>query len=168
MDTVLIPYEGTMSKFKDPKLKTALKEARRQFKGKRKHKGDPVPHARFFKDLRAGKKVKFKGAFQENYYHVWKWKKRVPSLSFIKRIESLIKLTTIQIYGNTQSYSKRRKKKHSARGKTCEVCWVNKAICQHHMILLINGGYDNGINRICICRTCHTLMHPWMDKKWMK
>jgi len=31
--------------------------------------------------------------------------------------------------------------------------------------LIKNGGYDNGVNRICICNKCHDIIHEWMPFK---
>jgi hypothetical protein len=81
-----------------------------------------------------------------------------------EKIERLIELSKIQIY-NKIPYDRRRKKKHPVSfGRRCWIC-PNKASISHHIILINNGGFDNGINRIDVCEDCHKLIHPWLEIK---
>jgi len=43
------------------------------------------------------------------------------------------------------------------------VCEKNQAACQHHIVLLVNGGPDTSWNRITICFDCHKKIHPWLS-----
>jgi hypothetical protein len=114
----------------------------------------------YYSSVRKGKAPKPESAFEENYHICWNFKKRAKKYDFNTKIFELKRLADIVLTGNLISYSKRRKAKHKTARKC--FCCGNKAFYQHHIILLKNGGYDNGINRIPICHECHVLIHPWM------
>ena len=100
-------------------------------------------------------------AWEQNQDYALMFKKGSTHLTKKQKIVALRKLSEIVVAGNRQSYRKRRLKKHRGWGK-CFVCKDNKAIFQHHIILLKNGGYDSNINRIPICEYCHAEIHDWM------
>jgi 5-methylcytosine-specific restriction endonuclease McrA len=58
------------------------------------------------------------------------------------------------------TYLRNRSKKFKPTGN-CEVCG-EKAYCQHHITPLYNGGTNQFMNRINICRNCHVEVHTWM------
>jgi hypothetical protein len=115
----------------------------------------------YFKNLKKGIIVEPKGAFENNYLICFLFKKQFKDKGRKEILERLIELSKLKIDGNTQSYAHRRRKKHKSY-KKCFVCKTNISNYQHHIILLKNGGYDNGINRIPICGGCHMIIHPWM------
>jgi len=68
---------------------------------------------------------------------------------------SSIRLDAKTDYAHRRSIRKVKK-------KLCFVCKVNNANCNHHIILIKNGGYSCKLNTISICNTCHKEIHPWM------
>lgn len=134
-----------------------LKSAQKDLKKKKKRK-----RSGFFKSIRKGKDWEPNSPFEENYKLCCEFKKFKGTPK--EKLEKLKKLSCIVIKNNTQPYDKRRKKSHGAWKKKCFVC-KKEASCQHHIIQLQNGGYDNGINRIPICDECHETIHPWMGKR---
>ena len=141
--------------FDDPILNERLKKARRKFKPTKKIKG-----AEFCSQLRKGKRVVALTPFHRNYKMCWKFKRDFKHKDSGFKLRELCRLSLIKIDDNTQTYEKRRSNKHRAT-KPCWVC-TSWASCQHHIIQLKNGGYDNGINRIPICVDCHEVIHPHM------
>lgn len=142
--------------FKDPKLNQMLKNARWQFAHKNNaKKGNFKPRNKkdFLKkpETEFEKMYKICSEFKSMFCHFEKETK----------IRELCLLAKIKIE-NTIPYKKRREKKHRTR-KLCWVCREVFANYQHHIILLINGGYDNGINRIPICEDCHKRIHPFLE-----
>ena|SRR3990167_5865105 len=111
----------------------------------------------FFKRIRKNKIVIPRTAFQKNYILAYKFKKK--KLNFQDKITKLIELSKIKLE-NKIDYDTRRSKTHPIK-KKCYCC-DNTAFYQHHIITLINGGCDNGINRIPICFECHKLIHNWL------
>jgi hypothetical protein len=107
--------------------------------------------------------------FFENIYKIcYEFKKYYWYKSKFEKIEKLKELSNIK-FGNKQSYEVRRKKKHYISKKIkCWICRENYATIQHHIILICNGGYDNGINRLKICDECHKEIHPWLKENNMK
>jgi 5-methylcytosine-specific restriction endonuclease McrA len=117
----------------------------------------------YYKKLRKNKVEIPKSAFEKNYFIAYTFKEAYKICKdkniLLRRLKDLAE---IKIEGNTQSYSKRREKKHWSRRK-CFVCKSSRSDYQHHIVLLKNGGYDNGINRIPICSDCHKLIHPRLE-----
>lgn len=132
--------------FNDSLLNTKLKKARSSF---------------YFRDIRKSKKRKAINAFERNYSFSFNFKKDFKDKPVNEKLNELIRLSGVKIRGNKQPYDKRRAKKHFTK-KKCFVC-KEKAYFQHHIILLINGGYDSGVNRIPICCICHEIIHPWLQ-----
>lgn len=133
--------------FKDLKLRIKLCLARRSFKRRIKNRGkNEGPQGGFKINYEVCKEFKSKYRFAD------KWIK----------INELFRLSQIKI-PNDIPYKKRRKSKHPARGLLCWICseWAS---VHHHIIQIINGGYDNGINRIPVCEACHEKIHPHLMK----
>ena len=55
----------------------------------------------------------------------------------------------------------RQEKIYFAKTK-CYVCKNNEAYCLHHILLLKNGGTNNLLNLIPICKSCHEKIHNWL------
>jgi len=65
-------------------------------------------------------------------------------------------------FSNNVPYDKRRKRSYNYyKSENCFVCGVAAEVV-HHMILIRNGGYDSGFNRICLCNSCHASIHDWL------
>lgn len=82
-------------------------------------------------------------------------------LSVPNRISELRRLASLKI-NNTVPYMVRRKRYFRAEGP-CLVCREWMATCQHHIVMLINGGSNKPYNRIMICDHCHSQVHSWMN-----
>ena len=111
----------------------------------------------FCKKIRSGNNIEPITPFEKNYALCWKFKKEFATKKSSEILDELCHLSFITINQKTP-YTKRRGKKHPILKK----CWVckEKAFYQHHIIQIKNGGYDSGINRIPICKKCHTKIHP--------
>jgi len=118
----------------------------------------------FCKCIKSGESISPISPLEINYALAFKFKREHKKSSKFAKIEDLKHLALIKIKGNPRSYFARRKKTHAST-KHCFVCKYNKAFCQHHIILLKNGGYDTGINRIPICKSCHSEIHSWMKQR---
>lgn len=129
--------------FNDPRLNILLRQARKNFR--LKVKGGHPP-----------------GEFGKNWRMCRKFKKDYANKRHEEKIARLKELAEVQI-NNKTSYVRRRAKKHHGNGKLCWVCRNRMAECQHHIIQIKNGGYDNGVNRIPICSFCHGEIHEWME-----
>ena len=116
----------------------------------------------YYKAIRQNKDIKPITPFETNYYLAYNFKKRAKTLTTEQKLEELQNLANVKL-DNSQSYKKRRAKKHRSK-KKCFVCGQETSNCQHHIILLKNGGYDSGINRIPIGEKCHLIIHPWLSK----
>jgi len=80
------------------------------------------------------------------------------------RIQYLIDMSKIKYPIRLKTkYSHRRSRKHKFKSCICMVCEKNQAACQHHIVLLVNGGPDTSWNRITICFDCHKKIHPWLS-----
>lgn len=115
----------------------------------------------YYKKIRKGLLIEPKTAFEKNYFYAYNFKKEAKGLDKYQILARLKILSNLIIKDNKQSYLKRRSKKHRSK-KICFACKKESAHCQHHIILLKNGGYDNGINRLPICDNCHSLIHDWL------
>lgn len=115
----------------------------------------------YYKNVRNNKIYDPITPFEKVYYYCFSFKKLYKNECKENIIEKLIELSKI-IVDETYRYNKIRGKKHYGNHKSCFVCKEYKADYQHHIIMLINGGYDNGINRIPICHSCHIQIHSWM------
>lgn len=93
---------------------------------------------------------------------VKQFRKDIQKYDCQQRLEKLREYAEFFIF-NHLPYFKRRKEKYKPYGE-CEVCMVAKAQCQHHIIMLRNGGTNKKYNRINICEECHTSIHDWMIK----
>lgn len=131
--------------FKDKLLNKILRKAKKEI---RKRKKKPVVPS---------------GWFGINYYLCKQLKTEFSGKLHKDKMDELIRLSEVKIENKTP-YDKRRQAKHRADG-FCWVCGINKAYCLHHIIQLQNGGFDNGINRIPICYSCHSLVHPHLKDK---
>jgi len=131
----------------------------------------------FFKRVRKGENLIPITAWEKQYWYGYNFKKRYgKKWSYHRKIKALIKLAQIKI-GRNKNYSrklsdnelyvKRRESKHRTN-KLCFVCKNRRARYNHHIIALINGGYDSSINRIPICHWCHIKIHPWMQEGKIK
>lgn len=141
--------------FKDKTLNIMLSNARKDFKDSTKSKD------LFFKRVRRGKISIVKTGFHKNYLICFNFKKNFKFKRKIDKIDELKRLSLVSVENRTP-YIKRRSKKRYGNNKICWVCNINEATCQHHIIMLKNGGYDNGINRIPICNECHSEIHTWI------
>ena len=102
-------------------------------------------------------------AWEENYSLCRKFKGKYKKAPTYVKLIKLIELSSyeLKLPAYRDNYLKNRARKHGIR-KKCWVCGA-KAFYQHHIILLKNGGFDNGINRIPICDGCHKEIHPWLN-----
>ena len=114
----------------------------------------------FCKKIKRGEKIDPKTPFEINYYECYKFKRDFRKTKKPETLKELKRLSAFHISGTPQAYERRRLKKHPIR-KSCFVCRA-LAFYQHHIILLKNGGYDNGMNRIPICNSCHKELHNWL------
>ncbi len=110
------------------------------------------------------KKESPSGDFGINWLICKEFKNEFLNRTYEEKILELRKLSEKKI-NNKIPYLKRRNKTHGGNGKDCWVCKKNKAVCQHHIIQLQNGGFDNGINRIPICNDCHEDIHTFLKIK---
>lgn len=147
--------------FNDKTLNVKLRKATKRFEAK--NGGQSRYDSRFFKDCRSGKTVTPVTAFEKNYALCHDYKKLSVTMTIKDRLKALKRLANEKLDGSPLTYNKRRKKKHRTK-KLCAVCKQIEAVCQHHIIQLQHGGFDNGINRIPICDDCHCEIHPWMRK----
>ena len=106
-------------------------------------------------------KVTPQGSFEVMFDWCNRFKSKYHNKDMATKIAELKKMARKKIK-NSIPYEKRREKKHYV--PPTKKCWVckGKAQVQHRIILIKNGGYDNGINRIAICNKCHDLIHDWM------
>jgi hypothetical protein len=115
----------------------------------------------YFKKIKKGLFLKPETAWEIGFYIGWSFKKayqKCKDRSIL--IKQLIRLSEVKI-DNNYPYEKRREKKYGCK-KRCWVCEHNKAGYFHHIVLLKNGGYNWGFNRIPICPQCHKQIHTWM------
>jgi hypothetical protein len=80
--------------------------------------------------------------------------------SWDNRVKKLREFSDIKIF-NCRNYWKFRLQKFVPKG-LCEICLKSNADCQHHIILLKNGGTNKPHNRINICENCHCSIHDWI------
>ena len=123
----------------------------------------PKTRQDFCKRIRSGEDLTPRTAFEFIDKTCRVFKKRYVLKELSEKLEKLQQLSEIKVklpQHPSYSYKRARKKKHPTR-KPCWVC-KGKATCQHHIILLKNGGSDGGINRIPICEACHKQIHSWM------
>ena len=139
--------------FKDPALKKKLRVSLSKYRKK-----FPKQDQTFCRRVRRGDNVIPKTPFENNYILAYKYKYGHKSKE--EKMRQLISLAKIELPWSPQPYELRRNRKHRTR-KPCQVCG-EQAYCQHHIIQLQHGGYDNGINRIPICQECHEIIHPWL------
>jgi hypothetical protein len=60
-------------------------------------------------------------------------------------------------------YKQRRKVKGKFNyGAYCRVCY-SLADIEHHIILLVKGGSNHRINKIKLCKFCHSQIHKWLE-----
>lgn len=107
------------------------------------------------------KKFGVTSAWEENYKICDEFKRIFKTAEQKLKIQKLCELSKrVLRLEQKRSYGERRKKKHPIRKQ----CWVCKksAFYQHHIILIKNGGFDSGINRIPICEKCHKEIHNWL------
>jgi hypothetical protein len=87
-------------------------------------------------------------------------------LSFQHKIDLLREFADSNWISETSPASypelRQQSRKWPIKGK-CRVCLTDRAYCYHHIIPLGRGGQNKMFNRIKICRTCHKLIHPWID-----
>lgn len=139
--------------------KHKLNEAYRKFEPKRK-----VVNGKFKRLRWKLQKESCNTSFGAMYVICHKFKCKYHNKEKQYKISRLKQLSSEKI-ANSIPYEQRRTKKHCVPvNKKCWICY-GKATVQHHIILIKNGGYDNGINRICICDNCHELIHDWMPIK---
>lgn len=91
------------------------------------------------------------------------FKKEMSSMLYNEKIKQLREIANL-IFPNRISYSIRRKKWFYAEG-ICEVCKSFQSTCQHHLVMLKNGGSNKPWNRIQICEECHCLIHDWIKPR---
>ena len=111
-------------------------------------------------------KIKLTGitcAWEESYIVCEDFKNNFREAPIDIKIARLIELAkyVLSQEGRKISYEEKRKRKRRPQKSTCWVC-RKKPYCQHHIILLRNGGFDTRNNRIDICEECHKKIHPWL------
>ena len=120
---------------------------------------------KIYKQIRQTGKAKVKTAFEYVYAIAYVHKKIYSNFEPETKIKILQKLATQEVptklpHHSSYSYKKQREKKHPTK-KACWVCG-NRGDYHHHIFPLRNGGYDNGVNRIPICHSCHKEIHEWL------
>lgn len=130
------------------------------FKGDVQVKFDPS----FCGRVRKERLVTPRTAWEYNYLICYMFKRDFRHKPRAEKLSELKRISKIVIDGNKSSYETRRKKKHYGK-RLCFVCKAPSS-CQQHIVLLKNGGFDNGINRIHVCSGCHADIHPWLRKEW--
>ena len=63
-------------------------------------------------------------------------------------------------FKNETNYFSRRAKQFTPEGEC--FCCTNRANVVHHMVSLINGGTNNPVNLLSLCRKCHKKIHPFI------
>lgn len=145
--------------FKSAVLNEKLRKAQKSF-----YKEHSKKQRLSMASLRSRKRPKkFNNGWEKNYFIAWNFKRRFFDSPKEEKIIELIRLSKKKV-DNKISYEKRRQNKHKVF-KDCWVCRERKAYYTHHIILITNGGYDNGVNRIPICKFCHAEIHEWIDIK---
>ena len=84
----------------------------------------------------------------------------------LKRMSTLVfKYKARPLGERRRQFYKVKYKRHSLRahGK-CFVC-RHLADVRHHIVLLGNGGIDSKRNLVSLCRSCHSVIHPWLNKQ---
>ena len=110
---------------------------------------------------RKGMRIIPSGLFGMQYEVLSIFKSDAFKMSKDQKMSRLKEMANLK-FKNYTPYAKRRKCSHSPRGyHNCFVCG-NKPEVVHHIIQIQYGGYDNGINRIAICNSCHEQIHDWM------
>lgn len=73
-------------------------------------------------------------------------------------------------HGSNRNYKEQRSHPCSRLKeiKICEICLKNKAYCNHHIIMVKNGGTNSPYNLIPVCKSCHEEIHPWMKEGYIK
>ena len=117
----------------------------------------------FCRLLKSGRNVTPETPFERTYYRSYLYKKYFRYKTKQQKLAELRNLATIVVDNNVKFYKKRRQRKHRSR-KLCFVCKRYHCTYQHHIILLVNGGSDTGMNRIPCCNNCHKSIHPWLKK----
>jgi hypothetical protein len=84
------------------------------------------------------------------------------SMSPEEKIKYLREMATIK-FRHRGNYKHKRRFKNPPTGK-CVVCG-GVSNCQHHVVLLINGGKNSRKNLINICGVCHARVHDWLSVK---
>lgn len=136
--------------------------------------------ARFFRDVVSVKKETFKTSWdvyskkQQKKVRRSDWvgklakevldvKKNLFRMRYPERIAALRDLAKEKTPFSTP-YIERRKQRFRPQGE-CAVCIMNPATCQHHIVMLKNGGSNRAWNRIQICDDCHSRIHDWLIPK---
>jgi 5-methylcytosine-specific restriction endonuclease McrA len=147
-----------------------LKRAKRSYGGEQRVL---LRQGRLFqRNKRLGKILKFtsinkiKTPFELMYKVCQEFKSRFFNKPTEEKIQQM-KLLSKFVIANGTPYKYRRSKTREGYilDKDCWACKTEKAVEQHHLITIINGGYDNGINRISLCKNCHDRIHPWMGMR---
>lgn len=116
----------------------------------------------YFKRIKKGEIIKPQTAWEEGFCVGWSFKNAYKKCADKNVLINRLKyLSTLKVSGNTYPYNKRRSKKFGCN-KLCWVCKQSRASYYHHIILLANGGYNWGFNRIPICPDCHKQIHSWL------
>lgn len=90
------------------------------------------------------------------------WRK-VKTLRMAERLQLLLEMTTVKVDNKRGRISMRDEfiNKRHKRDSKCFTCG-RKAQERHHVILIKNGGTNQGGNIVSLCLKCHNLLHPWM------
>ncbi len=86
------------------------------------------------------------------YKEIWK---ELEGKSKEEKIKLLKDFSTMKVGSPT-------KRKFHFSFQKCSVCRGSRSYCQHHIILLRNGGDDSKLNRLPICSGCHKEIHDWL------
>lgn len=87
-------------------------------------------------------------------------------LSIEERLSEFRRFSGFRMF-NLKPY-KRRRKVHFVPEGPCEICHYRLSTCQHHIVMLINGGSNKPWNRINICDHCHCSIHDWIKPREAK
>lgn len=60
------------------------------------------------------------------------------------------------------SWNRRVRRGGSNVAVVCFACRKARKTVTHHVVQLQNGGTNQRLNRVSVCRQCHAKIHPWL------
>ena len=109
-----------------------------------------------------------------NLKEFWeKWKEFTVITAIEERHALLISMTSqvYQIHAMGKVHNARtRNRFHLFKGKISlesEICGCceGPAEIRHHIVPIKNGGHNAPLNIMCLCKSCHAEIHPWLKEQ---